>query len=262
VLAWENTGWYVFHMTEEQFLSRCEAISFRGVSDGKWVTFGLISLSACSTSLVLGPGFKTGTLLCLHRDPILGSSSQYSQIHNMQLCNSSWSYRLGRWPPKIRKTYERCLVALKRQDVQHRRNGLYLTSQVTHSAATGSNSRASLGTQQLHAVSHEPGYALSCNGQYLTSQVTQSAATGSISRARLRTQLLQTASHEPGYVLRCNGQYLTSQVTHSATIGSSTGRMWLVCQRPPVRISVVTTILAEIYCSLSQSLQTSTKKAH
>ena len=126
----------------------------------------------------------------------------------------------------------------------------------------GCTSRARLRNQLLQAVSHEPGYAISCYRLYLTSQVTQSAATGSTLRARLGTQLLQTVSPEPGYVLRCNGQYLTSQITHSTTIRSSTVRMWLACRRSLVRISVVTTILTEIYCGLSQSLQTSTKKAH
>jgi hypothetical protein len=139
----------------------------------------------------------------------------------MQLCNSSWSYRSERCPPKICNTYVRCLVGVKRQDVQQGRNGLYLTSQVTHSVATGMTSRA-----------------------------------------RLRTQLIEAVSHEPGYAIRCYRQYLMSQVTHSATTGSSTGRMLFVCRRSPARISVVTTILVESYCGLSQSLQTNTKMAH
>lgn len=110
---------------------------------------------------------------------------------------------------------------MKRQDVQHRRNGLFLTSQVAHSAATGS-----------------------------------------ISRARLRTQMQRAVSHEQVSALSCYRQYLTSHFTHSATTGSSTGRMWLVCRRSPARISVVATILAEIYCGFSPSLQTNTKTAH
>ena len=72
----------------------------------------------------------------------------------------------------------------------------YLTSQITQSAATGSTSRARLRNQLLHAVYHEPGYAIRCYRQHLTSQVTHSAATDSSSRARLRNQMQRAVSHE------------------------------------------------------------------
>jgi len=107
----------------------------------------------------------------------------------------------------------------------------YLTSQVTHSVATGSISRARLRTQLLQTVPYESGYAFSCYRQYLTSQVKHSDATGSFSRASLGTQLLQAVSHEPGYALSYNRQLNRKDVACMSEASGSN----LSCDNHPVR---------------------------
>jgi hypothetical protein len=168
-------------------------------------------ISSLAISLQNFPGHSVLAARHEHFSASIESRVWADQANSHKCTTCSCAIRLDTTrSARIKARIVRCLVASERRDVQHKRNGQQLTSQVTHSAATSSISRTSVGIHLLHAVSHETATALSYYMQYLTRLFDHSAATCSISRDSLDAQLLHVISHETAYALRCYIHYLTS----------------------------------------------------